>query len=295
MGGFATKNPNNDDGGQIKALKTAIQRGLNYIETNMWAAEGHGAWILSEAIKGSGVSRDDLFIVFVGYPYNVGTIFELESLLDKFLKLLNSDYVDSFQSSMSTYSKFGEDKTNGFVKKILQSGKARFTSFTNGNLETIEKYKKVFEDRLIAHEVCFNFEIRLNEDMGITDFAKKWGILNVVYQPLRRNRTALQNWPLLVNLAKKYNKAQNQIILNWIIRKGFLPLVKTDNLDHLEENLKSLEFEIDQKDFSDIDSFRIGSDLPKIDWSRSGNGKIDGDGIYVDQLPNIIDELISTI
>ena len=32
------------------------------------------------------------------------------------------------------------------------------------------------------------------------------------YQPLRRNRTANRNYPLLIELSNKYNKTQNQIL-----------------------------------------------------------------------------------
>lgn len=291
IGGFATKNSDNNDFDQIEALSTAIQKGLNYIEISMWAAEGYCAYILSEAIKDSRVNRENLFITYVGYPYNINSLNELETELDKFLKLINSDYVNSFQSSSSTYSKFGQKPTDEFVRKLLDKGKSYYTSFTNGNLEMIKKYKESFQDKLIAHEVCFNFEIRINEDLGILDFARKSNILSVIYQPLRRNRTMLKNWPLLVELSKKYNKTQNQIILNWIVNKGFLPLVKTSNLKHLKENLSSLKFNIDPLDLKKLNEFRPPNwNVPNVDWTRTGDGKLDGNGIYIDQLSNIFDE-----
>ena len=290
IGGFAEKNPNNPDDKQIEAMAHAIQKGLNYIEMNMWSAEGYSAFLLSKAIKKSGVNRKDLFITFVGYPYNVETLDELEKLLDKFLTMIKSDYVDSFQTSAFT-AKLGEEETNNRVEDLLKKGKCRYTSFTNGNLEIIKKYKSLFNDKLIAHEVCHNFEIRENWDNGIIPWAIENDILTVIYQPLRRNRTALRNWPLLVELSRKYNKAQNQIILNWLCSKGFLPLNKSENIEHINENIAALDFKMEDSDLKQIDEFRPPQWItPKIDWSRSGDGKIDGDGLYVDQLPNIFDE-----
>ena len=291
IGGFATRDKDNDDQGQINTLAEAITKGLNYIEVSMWSAEGYSAYLLSKAIKKSGIKREGLFITFVGYPYNVDSLDSLEVLLNNFLKFISSDFIDSFQSSSSTYSKFGKKQTDEFVNKLLAKGKTRYTSFTNGNLENIVSYHKLFGDKLIAHEVCFNFEIRINEELGIIDYARKNNLVTAVYQPLRRNRTALQRWSLLIELAKKYGVTQNQLLLNWIASKNFLPLVKTSNIEHLEENLKSLDFKMIPPDIEKLNNFRAPYWVsPEIDWSRSGDGKIERDGLYIDQLPNIFDD-----
>jgi diketogulonate reductase-like aldo/keto reductase len=291
IGGFAEKNPDNPDAKQIDALVCAMQKGLNYIEINMWSAEGYSAYLFSEALKKSGVKRDNIFITFVGYPYNTESLSELENLLDNFLEMINSDYVDSFQSSCSTISKFDKDETYKMIARFMQDGKSRYTSFTNGNIEMIKEYKSIFKDKFIMHEVCFNFEIRENYDLGIIPFCKKNKILNTIYQPLRRNRTAMRNWPLLVELSKKYKKTQNQIILNWIYSKGYLPIVKSENKKHIDENIQALDFNINKRDLKKLDNFRPPKWVtPKIDWTRLGDNEINGDGVFIDKLPNIFDE-----
>jgi len=291
IGGFAQKDPSNPDKKQIEALIYALQKGLNYIEVSMWAAQGHCAYLVSEAIKKSGIKREDIFITFVGYPYNVDSLEELEESLDKFMSMIGSDYVDAFQSSTSTSSKFGEDETDKMITSLIKKGKCLYTTFTNGNIDIIKKYKTVFKKKFVAHEVCFNFEVRENMDFGIIPWHERNDLLTVTYQPLRRNRTAKRSWPLLVELSKKYKKTQNQIILNWIYTKGFLPLVKSENKSHIDENVRALEFKIDENDLKKLDKFRPPKWItPKIDWKRMGDGKIDGDGIYIDQLPNIFDE-----
>jgi len=122
------------------------------------------------------------------------------------------------------------------------------------------------------------FKDKLNE---IIDYCKDHNIKFCAYQPLRRNRTANRNYPLLVELSEKYSKTQNQIILNWIIKhKKLNVLIKTTNNNRINENINSLNFEMDIKDYNKLDSFRAEEfDNIVIDWEGKG-------GITVDQLAN---------
>ena len=114
------------------------------------------------------------------------------------------------------------------------------------------------------------------------EYCKKNNIQFVAYQPLRRNRTQLRNYDLLIELSQKYNKTQNQIILNWIIKeKKMNVLIKSTNCDRIDENIKSLDFEMEEKDYKRLNDFKNEKfeDI-KIDWDNTG------DGISIDQLPN---------
>ena len=86
-------------------------------------------------------------------------------------------------------------------------------------------------------------------------------------------------------------KTQNQIILNWLMNKGFVTLVKMSSIAHVKENLDAMDFEMSPEDHERINTFRPeGYATPKIDWTNAGDGKIDGDGVYVHQLANIFDD-----
>lgn len=61
---------------------------------------------------------------------------------------------------------------------------------------------------------------------------------------MRRNRTANRNYPLLVELSNKYNKTQNQVILNWIVKeKGLNVLIKSTNIERINENFEAIKME----------------------------------------------------
>ena len=97
-----------------------------------------------------------------------------------------------------------------------------------------------------------------------------------------RNRTAKRNYPLLLELSKKYNKTQNQIILNWIIKeKGIKAIIKCTNIERIDENLEALKFEMEKTDYEKLNNFRNKEfDNVKIDWYYTG------EGVTIDQLAN---------
>lgn len=286
VGGFMEADPNNDDTKQVDALVYTLNKGVNYVETVYMYAKGKAVDLLSQAFKKSGVKRDDLFVTLSVYQRDAKTLQEAEARVSDFLKTFGSDHVDSVQFTMGLVRDMGLDRVKILVDKLITDGKTKFTSLTNSSPEFLKTYHETFGNKLFAHEGVFNFEVRENEKYGLTEYAKKNNILNVIFQSLRRNITANRNWPILVELSKKYGKTQNQIILNWIVFKGFFPIVKSSTKEHVDENLASFDFQIESDDLKRLNDFEIpGYTSPVIDWYDTGKGE------KIHNLPNIWDEL----
>ncbi len=284
IGGFAEKNPENDDQKQIDALVYVFQNGLNYLDLNLWYAQGYSVELVREAFKSSGVKRDDLFITQKFYPFSINSIDDAKKELEKLMNLFATNYIDSAEITTTLYDKLKFSGVVEFVKYALQNG-CRYTNITNASLDQLKQYHEEFGDKLFASEVGFNFEIRENVDNGVIPFAEKNDILSVIYQPLRRNRTALRNWPLLIELATKYQMSQNQILLNWISSKGYLPITKAGNVEHVKEAVESLAFKIEQDDIDRLNNFKLDHyKSPKVFYTT------EGDGVRIDQLSNVFDE-----
>ena len=166
------------------------------------------------------------------------------------------------------------------MKRFVDTGKVRYLGISNCNLKQLKEVNSIV--KLDFFEGVYNLECKTNEDIGILDFCNKNDIIFIAYQALRRNRTANRNYLVLVDLANKYRKTQNQIILNWIIKeKGIKPIIKCTNVERITENLESLEFEMDKLDYERLNRFRSKEfDNIKIDWDFTGVG------VTIDQLPN---------
>lgn len=285
IGGFAERNPNNDDQKQINALVYMLQNGLNYIEINYWTAQGHSFELVKKAIDQSGVKRDDIFLSQSIYAYTAPDLDASKKELEDTLKLFGTDYIDSLALSSGLVEAIGQDNVFAWLKQLIAAKKIRFVNLNNPSIEQLQIAHKTLGESLFSIEVGYNFEIRENDDSRILGYATKNGILPVIYQPLRRNRTANHNWPLLVELAKKYDKTQNQILLNWIVSLGYLPLTKSESIDHIKEHLDSLSFQIDQSDLDRMTQFRPPNyEKPQVYWGAQG------EGVRIDQLSNVFDD-----
>lgn len=288
IGGFAERDVSNDDKRDIEALTYSLKKGMNFVEVNYWYSEGRFVELLGEAIKKSEVSRRDLFLNQAIYHFRNKSLNDVNSEIDKVMKILDTDYLDSVEFLLSSVLEFGFGEVVDFLKGLLDSGKIRFVSVTNFDLENLKKFKEIFGDKLFCHELHFNFEIRENEDLGITKFGDDTNILNVICQPIRRNRTASRNWSLLIELAEKYRKTQNQIIINWLAGRGFLPLIKSSNIKHIDENIGALGFEMKGEDIEKLNDFRTGWKCPKIVFDRR---EVEDGEALVDQLSNVFDDI----
>lgn len=285
IGGFAERNPQNDDQKQIEATVHALEKGVNIVELNMWNSEGHGCRLISEAYNQAEIKREDIFLKQGCYRFSAKTLDDVSREIETVFKLFDTGILDSFELGLPNMYYYGFDESMNFMKMLLKQKMTRYVSVANADLETLNKYHSEFGDKLFSSEVGFNFEIRENEDYGIIKYANDNDILNIVFQPLRRNRTLVRNYPLLVELSKKYSKTQNQIIINWLVSKNLLPLIKTDSIEHLDENLAALDFKIDKTDLVRLNEHRVhGWKTPKIDWYGTG------DGVKIDQLSNVFDE-----
>ena len=63
------------------------------------------------------------------------------------------------------------------------------------------------------------------------------------------------NEDIIKELAKKYIRTLGQIILNWHVHLGVIPIPGTSNPNRMKENLNSIEFIMDEDDYNKLCCF----------------------------------------
>lgn len=236
----------------LQSMTNAFRIGFRLLDYS--SAYGDGI-LLQKAIQRSGVKREDLFITtrVSNWAQREGKVRE-EFM--KFLKNMNLEYVDLLQFHwpvtdlyLDTWREMERLKDEGFVRHL---------GVANCHQHHLEEIFKICKHRPEVGQ----FEIHpLFTQKPLIQYYKDNGILVEAYTPVARYDDRLVRLPLLKRLEKKYNKTFVQIILRWHIQNGCIPIVRSLNPKHQEDNFNIFDFELSDEDMAAIDAININSRL----------------------------------
>jgi diketogulonate reductase-like aldo/keto reductase len=262
-----------DDDIYIDALVHTLERSINFTEISLGYGHGQSLALFKQALDKSAADREDIFITNSLYPRDLADIEVVKDDLESFYKIMNTDYADSTLVTQDFTVKFGRDVTFALLDQLLESGRTRFVSFSNASPTWINVFKDKYGDKLYAHEAHISFEVREVQDKGVFDLCDSLNIKNIIWRPLRQNRTFVHNWELLVELAAKYKRTQSQIVLNWICSLGYSPMVMSASIEHIDENIASLDFQMSDDDYNRMRDCRPSNYYPPVvDWEGFNGG-----------------------
>lgn len=260
----------------IEALKYSYELGQNYLPLSMLYNNGKVVERMKDFIKL--VGRDKLFICANLERY-VEKIEDVEQQLNNYLEILDIDYLDCFQIHTFAVCKISMLEIYKEIDRLAKLGKVKYIGVSNVNLEQLKEISSIV--KIDFFEGIYNLDCKYYENEGLIDYCKDNDILFTAYQPLRRNKIAQKNYPILKELSEKYNKTQNQIMINWIVKeKEVMPLIKSTNKDRIKENIEALDFEMEKADYEKLNKFqneKINS--IEINWKEES-------GVTIDQLAN---------
>jgi diketogulonate reductase-like aldo/keto reductase len=256
-----------EDQKYVGALVYTLQKGANFTEIALGYGHGQSLALFKQALDKSTVDRQDIFLTHSLYPRDLPTIEVVNEDIASFYRVMETAYADSTLITQSLIIKFGKEAVYPLLHKLLETGKTRYVSLSNASPNWIRAFKKEFDDKFIAHEGHLSFEVRALQDKGVFQTCDELGVKNIIWRPLRRNKTLQHNWELLTELAKKYQKTQSQIVLNWICQLGYNPMVFSTSQEHIDENISATDFQMSAEDYQRMTDFRPQNYQPiKVDW-----------------------------
>ena len=260
----------------LEALKYSFDQGQNYLSLSMLYNNGKVVEKMKSFIDL--VGRQNLFISAYLEKY-IESIEDVEKQLNDYLKILELDYIDCLQIHSFSVCKIPMIDVYKEINRLVNLGKDKYIGVSNVNLEQLKQINSIV--RIDFFEGVYNLDCKYYENTGLLEYCNENNILFIAYQPIRRNKITQKNYEFLVKLSKKYNKTQNQIMINWIVKeKGIMPLIKSTNLDRIKENVDSIDFDMEDADYKVLNDFqneKINS--IEVNWN-------DESGISIDQLAN---------
>lgn len=235
----------------IQSVKSAIAAGYRSIDTAAIYGNEEG---VGQAIRESGVSRDELFIT---------------------TKVWNDDqgYEKTLQAFETSRKKLGLDIVDLYL--VHWPGKDKY-------LDTWKALIHLQKEGLVRSIGVSNFQIRhlqhIIEDTGVVPVVNQVELHPLLSQKellgfARENQIVLEAWsPLmqgnldqlvLAQIAEKYGKTTAQVILRWDIQNGVIVIPKSVKEHRIRENADIFDFELSAEDMAAIDGLnqnkRFGS------------------------------------
>lgn len=237
-----------EDGEQaVNAVRTALETGYRAIDT----AEGYfNEASVGEAIRQSGISRDQVFITTKVRDSSNGYDSCLAAF-DESLKKLRTDYVDLYLIHWPMRSTYVE--TWHALVRLYEEKRVRAIGVSNFHESHI---RKIVEDSGVWPMVDqIEMHPRLVQP-PLMEFCKRHDIAITAYCPLMHGNLDI---PLLTQLGEKYGKTAAQIVIRWHLQHGNIIIPKSLKKERMIENVDVADFTLSCADMAAIDALSDGT------------------------------------
>lgn len=273
------------------ALRIALEAGYRYIDTAFrYQNEQLIGEVLQEFYDAGKLKRSDIFITsklpFFGHS-------EPDYFLQKSLKALKTNYIDLYLLHTPLPTKRDGDNfatdSNGkiicdisiplietwrFLEFKYKSGILKAIGVSNFNNEQIQDLYDQAEIK--PHNLQVELHI-LHQQRELLALCKKLNISVTSYGTLGspgshnfRDKTSgdCLGYPLVVELAKKYNKTPAQVLLRNYVQQGISVIPKSLTPKRIQENINIFDFEIDNNDINKLNEIIEEAWLFKFNFLR---------------------------
>lgn len=241
-----------NDEKHIKAIQHSLNFGQNHIDTAYSYGAGHTEEVIAKAIEG--YKREDIFIADK-LPKSHMRYSSVIPAIKEMIERLKVEYIDM----VYVHDVNVPEPMDGYMKGLNEAidlGLIREIGISNANFEQTKEAVKISRHPISANQIYMNVLNRTRSPEELVSLCKDYGIKVVAYFPLQ-NKTFFDGLvnPLLTEISSRYKKTITQIAINWLVKhKEVIAIPKASEIEHIDENIASLDFEISAEDLKLLDS-----------------------------------------
>lgn len=235
-----------------QAVKDAVKIGYRHFDTAQAYGNERG---VGEGIRTCGVPREELFVVSkVAAEHK--TYEAAKAGIDETLKKMGLDYLDMMiihspqpwvevNQSENRY-KEGNRQAWKALEEAYNEGKLKAIGVSNFQIEDLESLMETAKVKPIVNQVLCHIS---NTPIELIEFCQKSNILIEAYSPIAHGE--ILNQPEVKAIADKYGVTVPQLCIRYTLQLGTLPLPKTENPEHMRDNVK-VDFMISDSDMEKL-------------------------------------------
>lgn len=253
--GFGTYNAKGGD--NLQMIKTAVEAGYRYFDTaSLYGTER----ALGQAIKGSGIPREDFILASKAWTDEMGYE-ETKAALERSLNRLQTEYLDLYLIHWPKKSEEDESwkercqATWRAMEELVCEGKIKAIGLSN----FLPHHLDVILQKATIKPAVNQLELHIGYSQeAAVAYSQSKGILVQAWSPLARG--AMEDHPVIHTLAEKYGKTMAQICLRFLYQKGIMPIVKSADRNRMLENKEIFDFELAREDIQMLEC------MPQNTW-----------------------------
>ena len=226
----------------VESVRTALALGYRHIDT----ADGYANHQeVGQAIRDSGVKREEIFLTTKVRRTDLRSD-DVIAAGERFLMELATDYLDLALIHWPNADIPMEETFAGF-QALKDRGIIRNFGVSNFTVARLERAAAI-TDGIIDNQV--EYHPSLNQQ-GLLDYCQSRKIALTAYSPIAKGQDL--RLPIIQELATTYQRSASQVILNWLRSKEIIAIPGSGSAAHIEDNLRSLEWELAPEDVARID------------------------------------------
>jgi pyridoxine 4-dehydrogenase len=166
------------------------------------------------------------------------------------LKRLKLERIDLYQLH-AVDPKVPIEDSVGALAELREEQKIRHVGLCNVNVEQLERAQQIVP--IVSVQNRYNVADRDSED--VVGACEESGLAFLPWAPLGSRNLAQPGGPL-DSAARGHGATPGQIALAWLLHRSpvMLPIPGTSSIRHFEENLESIQLELDQDELDALDS-----------------------------------------
>jgi diketogulonate reductase-like aldo/keto reductase len=221
------------------SVRWALELGYRHIDT----AQAYGnEESIGQALRDSGVPRDEVFLATKFYPGAEDPKAEAE----KSLARLGVDRVDLY---LIHWPQGGPTWAWPGMERAREAGYARSIGISNFSVSEVDALLAEAEVPPAVNQIQFSpFKHR----RALLEACEERDIVLEAYSPLGTGRH-LKNRTVR-KVAKRAGRTAAQVLLRWCVRRGLPTIPKSTKRERIEENARIFDFELSDEDMAALDA-----------------------------------------
>lgn len=234
-----------------RCVSDALSVGYRMIDT---AQAYHNEEGVGAAVKKSGISREDLFLVSKVWISNYGYE-KAKASIDESLRKLGTDYIDLMLLHQPFCDRYGAYRA---LEDAYKEGKLRAIGVSN-----------FYPDHFI--DLASNVEIApavnqvethvFDQQIEAQKYMKEFGTHMMAWAPLAEGRNNFFTNPMLEEIGKKYGKSVAQVALRWLTQREVIIIPKSVHIERMRQNLDIFDFTLSDEDMAAIATLDMAQSL----------------------------------